>query len=239
MKWYESWFGTPYYHKLYADRDDLEAALFMKKLTDFLQLSPKSKVLDMPCGKGRHALQLHELGYDVTGLDLSEQNISEASKHSKEGLRFLIGDMRKSIDEKFSAVFNLFTSIGYFGSRIENQLVFEAASKMLLSGGFFVVDFFNSHKVRANLKEHEVVVKGGVEFQIHRYVKEGFVFKNIRFVDQGKEYEFTERVCLLTYQDFKSYCNETELQLIHTFGDYKLKPFDVEESDRLIMIAKK
>ena len=51
--WYKSWFNTPFYHILYKDRDHLEAQRFIKKLVDFLDIPPKSKVMDLACGKGR------------------------------------------------------------------------------------------------------------------------------------------------------------------------------------------
>ena len=56
-QWNTSWFDTPFYHILYKDRDTEEAGFLMKKLTSFLQLEKKSEILDLACGKGRHAGQ--------------------------------------------------------------------------------------------------------------------------------------------------------------------------------------
>jgi 2-polyprenyl-3-methyl-5-hydroxy-6-metoxy-1,4-benzoquinol methylase len=69
--WYSSWFDTPYYHILYKDRNYREAQLFMDNLTHYLNLPEKAKVLDLACGKGRHAIYLNQLGFDVVGADLS------------------------------------------------------------------------------------------------------------------------------------------------------------------------
>jgi 2-polyprenyl-3-methyl-5-hydroxy-6-metoxy-1,4-benzoquinol methylase len=38
---------------------------------------PKTKVLDLACGKGRHSTYLNQLGFDVLGADLSENSIAE------------------------------------------------------------------------------------------------------------------------------------------------------------------
>ena len=78
--WYSSWFDTPFYHILYKDRDDKEAQSFMDALTYYLNISQNSTILDLACGKGRHSLYLNSIGYDVTGLDLSKQSISEPNK---------------------------------------------------------------------------------------------------------------------------------------------------------------
>ena len=74
--WYASWFKTPFYHILYKDRNDQEARFFMDGLTSFLNLPSGSEILDLACGKGRHARYLNELGFDVTGVDLSPESIA-------------------------------------------------------------------------------------------------------------------------------------------------------------------
>ena len=65
-------------------------------------------------------IYLNELGYDVTGADLSENSILEASKSSNEKLHFKVHDMRIPFEEKYDAVFNLFTSFGYFDNDEDN-----------------------------------------------------------------------------------------------------------------------
>ena len=112
--WFASWFDTPYYHILYKERDDHEAEFFMNSLTSFLKLPKKAEILDLACGKGRHAIYLNELGYDVTGIDLSAASIEFAKKFETDKLHFAIHDMSISYPKKFDAVFNLFTSFGYF-----------------------------------------------------------------------------------------------------------------------------
>ena len=68
--WYASWFNTPYYHILYKDRDYNEAENFMFNLTEYLNVPEQGKILDLACGKGRHAIYLNKIGYNVTGVDL-------------------------------------------------------------------------------------------------------------------------------------------------------------------------
>src|SRR6478736_8592284 len=92
--WFASWFDTPYYHILYKDRDEEEAEFFMDNLVHYLNLPEEAKILDLACGKGRHAFHLNQLGYDVTGADLSENSIAEASKSSNAKLHFTVHDMR-------------------------------------------------------------------------------------------------------------------------------------------------
>jgi hypothetical protein len=64
------------------------------------------------------------------------------------------------------------------------------------------------------------------------------VVKNISFIDKDILYSFKEKVNALTLKDFKDYFNKTNLDLIKVFGDYNLKNYDPNLSERLIMIFK-
>ena len=87
-EWFEHWFDTSYYHLLYDHRNDEEAEFFMKNLLDHLDLQPGNRILDLPCGKGRHAVFLHSQGFDVVGADISENSIKEAKNLENEQLHF-------------------------------------------------------------------------------------------------------------------------------------------------------
>ena len=76
--WFKDWFNSPYYHLLYQHRDENEAEQFIKTLIGYLQPAKGATMLDIACGKGRHSMALAEMGFDVTGNDLSEASISEA-----------------------------------------------------------------------------------------------------------------------------------------------------------------
>ena len=149
--WFESWFDTKYYHILYKERNDEEAQLLMDNLTHYLNLPEDAKILDLACGKGRHAIYLNSLGFDVTGADLSENSILEASKFSNEKLHFKVHDMRETCDEKYDAIFNLFTSFGYFEDDADNYKTIKAIHNSLTETGFAVIDFMNADYVIENL----------------------------------------------------------------------------------------
>ena len=236
--WFSSWFDTPYYHILYKERNDREAQLFMDNLTHYLNLPEKAKVLDLCCGKGRHAIYLNQLGFDVIGADLSENSIAEASAFSNESLHFKVHDMREEFEEKYDAIFNLFTSFGYFENDDDNLVTLKAIKNSLTDYGFAVIDFMNVHQVIESLVPEEVKTVDGIDFHLKRYVADGHIFKEIDFEDQGKKYHFTEKVKALTLQDFEAMMEEAGIYLLDIFGDYKLKKFHKTESERLIMIFK-
>jgi SAM-dependent methyltransferase len=236
--WYASWFDTPYYHILYKDRNYREAQIFMDNLTHYLNLPEKAKVLDLACGKGRHAIYLNQLGYDVIGADLSENSIAEANKNANETLHFVVHDKRIPFEDKFDAIFNLFTSFGYFEAEEDNLKTLIAIKESLTDYGFAVIDFMNVNSVLENLIPEETKEVDGIVFHIKRYLADSFIIKEIDFEDQGKKYHFEEKVKAYTLDDFKRMMEEAGIYLLDTFGDYKLKKFHKNTSERLIMIFK-
>ncbi|NNC50529.1 MAG: class I SAM-dependent methyltransferase [Flaviramulus sp.] len=237
-KWFTSWFDTPFYHTLYKDRDATEAQTFMDTLTGYLNIPEGGTVLDLACGKGRHARYLNKIGYDVTGADLSENSIAFAKQFENHRLHFAVHDMCKPFGKQFDAVFNLFTSFGYFEHDDDNLKTIKAIKANLNELGFGVIDFMNADFVIANLVPEEIKKVDDIEFHLKRYVEDGYIIKDITFTANGDDYNFQERVRALTLNDFEVLFEQAEVFLLDVFGDYKLHKFDAKTSERLVMIFK-
>ncbi|MFL0354531.1 bifunctional 2-polyprenyl-6-hydroxyphenol methylase/3-demethylubiquinol 3-O-methyltransferase UbiG [Xanthomarina sp. GH4-25] len=237
-QWYASWFDTPYYHILYKDRDHDEAQVFMDNLTNYLNLPEDGEILDLACGKGRHSVYLNSLGFDVTGVDLSENSIAYAKQFENKNLHFEVHDMCKPFNKKFDAVFNLFTSFGYFENETDNLKTIQAIQADLNDFGFGVIDFMNSDFVINNLVPEDSKTVEGIEFHLKRYVKDGYLFKDISFEDNGEKFQFQERVRAFSLKDFETLFEKAGVHLLDVFGDYKLRKFDKNSSERLVMIFK-
>ena len=236
QEWFKDWFDTKYYHILYQDRNDDEAQLFMRNLTSFLQLKKSAHILDLPCGKGRHSIFLNSLGYNVVGADLSENSIKYAKRFENDTLKFEVHDMRLPFSSKFDAIFNLFTSFGYFDDAETNIRVLQNLKQGLKKEGVMVIDFMNVDYVKQHFIEHEVIIKNDIEFNISRSIKDNFIVKDIKFTTEGKDYHFTERIKCLPLPVLKEYIKAANLNLKHIFGEYDLTEFDPNTSSRLILI---
>lgn len=240
MDWFETWFDTPYYHILYQNHDYREAEAFITKLTDFLQLPEKSKIIDLACGKGRHSVFLNKLGFDVLGLDLSQQSISFDKQFENEHLNFRVHDMRNPIEgKKVDAVFNLFTSFGYFDKEEDDRKVFHAVSDILKPGGFFVLDYLNEHFVRKTATGASQINRQGIVFNIEKNIEENFIIKKINFNADGREFNFFERVKLHTSEKIANYAIEAGFEPVKIWGDYDLSDFVKEDSPRCINLFRK
>jgi SAM-dependent methyltransferase len=236
--WFSTWFDSPYYHILYKNRNEEEAQVFMDNITHYLNMPENGTILDLACGKGRHSIYLNKLGYQVTGVDLSENSIAIANKSSNETLQFKTHDMREPMNETYDAVFNLFTSFGYFDTYEDNIKTLKAIKDSINEYGFGVIDFFNADFIIENLVAEETKEIDGITFNIKRFVENKKIIKEIRFEDKGETYNFTEKVSAFTLADFESMMEEAGIFLLEIFGDYKLRKFYKTQSERLIMIFK-
>jgi len=235
--WFEKWFDSPHYHNLYAHRDVGEAASFVKGLFDYFHWKEPMEVLDLACGSGRYEEVLTKMGHSVTGLDLSEESIVLARKRDLLSAEFLVGDMRSfSIPKSFDVVLNLFTSFGYFEETSDNLEVMNRVFSHLNGGGSFVIDFLNPQYVMDHLVEEEEKCVGDKMFKITRSIIGDHIVKIIEV--EGEQEVHTERVQLITLDQFKSMFEKSGFSLIATFGSYDLCPLR-EGSDRQIMVARK
>lgn len=238
--WYSEWFDSPYYHILYQNHDITEAELFIDNLAKELALPNHSKIADIACGRGRHAMYLNKKGYDVTGLDLSVNSIEFAQQYANHSLQYHVHDMREIFaTEKFDAVVNLFTSFGYFEAEEDNYTAMAAMAATCKKGGKIVIDFMNTDKVLRDLVAKEIRVEQDIVFKIARTIQEKFIVKNIQVIDLGKQYNFQEQVRIITLLDFQKYFISTQLTLLQVFGNYNLEPYSKTDSDRMIFILQK
>jgi SAM-dependent methyltransferase len=114
------------------------------QIVEMLGLAEGARVLDLPCGNGRHSLALAERGFEVTGVDRTERYIETArSEAAKRGLqaKFLTGDMRDFREPgQYDAVLNLFGSFGYFEDPADDLKVLKNTFASLRPGGQVLIE---------------------------------------------------------------------------------------------------
>lgn len=240
--WFKDWFNSPYYHQLYFNRDEKEAAAFIDQLIGYLKPAPGATMLDVACGKGRHSIHLSEKGFDVTGIDLSEDSIDEALQSETPTLHFYRHDMRLPFwINYYDYGFNFFTSFGYFKTRREHDNAIRTIAQAIKPGGLFVMDYLNVHYAEDHLIHKFEKEIDGINFFITKWFDETHFYKKIVIEDESLDapMEFTEKVAKFTLGDFTEMFAYQGLQLQEVFGDYSFCNYDVKKSPRMIMIAKK
>jgi SAM-dependent methyltransferase len=141
-EWWESYFDAQYlleYEPIFSlARDRADVA----RVVALLGLPVGARILDCPCGQGRHAHLLAETGFDVTGLDYSPHLLDVARRRGTAAtLRYVRGDMRRLPARwtgRFDAVLNLFTSFGFFVDPRDDARVIAEFARVLRPGGALV-----------------------------------------------------------------------------------------------------
>lgn len=239
--WFSTWFDSPYYHLLYASRDEQEAKHFIEALQAHLKIATGAFVLDAACGKGRHAKMLQRHGMEVEGFDLSPSSIAEANRLTNKHLHFFVHDLREPLPKQaqYDVVFNFFTSFGYFDAPEDNARAFQTFAGGLKKDGILVMDFLNPTYIRTNLVPEETVKRGSILFHIKRWEAGGYLYKSIDFEDQGQSFAFQEKVELISQADFLRYAEQAGLTFLNLAGDYTLAKFDEQTSPRMIFFWEK
>jgi SAM-dependent methyltransferase len=193
--WFEEVFDEDYLRTLpymTAEQTAHEARFIQEALSP-----PKGgEVLDVACGYGRHALELAQHGFHVTGLDLSLPLLIRAADDAqKRGLavNFVHADMREmTFNAQFDGAYCVLSSFGYFDEET-NLRVASAICRALKPGGKFLLDILNRDYVVADLPSRVwwegdgCVVLEEVDFNYHTsrvLVRRSVVFGNGRQTEQ-------------------------------------------------------
>lgn len=238
--WFQSWFESPWYMRLYRHRTEEEAREAVDLVARHAHVERGTRVLDLCCGYGRHALALAEAGYVVTGLDGSAYLIERAQElYPHPNVTYVRGDMRGPFPgAPYHAIANFFTSFGYFDTHEENLQVLKTVRASLVDGGVFVMDFFNAQRVRTTLEPETLSIIDGVTILQERWIDEPFVRKRITVNNPcSEEQTFEERVWLYDRDALFDMAVTAGLRVTSVLGTYAGDAFDPASSPRCILIA--
>ena len=128
-------------------------------MIELLGLPAGARVLDCPCGQGRHAHLLAEAGFDVDAVDYSEHLLAVARRRGEgPSLRYRQGDMRRLPPRwtgRFDAALNLFTSFGFFSNADDDRRVIQELARVLKPGGALVWNGGSRDGVMARFLERD------------------------------------------------------------------------------------
>ena len=240
-EWFKEWFSSPFYHKLYFERDEQEAQGFILRLLDYLKPPEDCRMLDVACGRGRHSSFQAQQGFDVTGIDLSHESIAFAKQFESDRLHFYQHDMRlPAWINYFDYAFNFFTSFGYFRTRREHDDAVSTIFKSLRNSGILLIDYLNVHYVEERFVHNEIKTIENTQYEIHRWMDESHFYKKIIITDPSLDHsiEFVEKVAKLSLGDFTDMLSFQGMQVTEVFGDYQLNPYHLKKTPRMIILAR-
>jgi SAM-dependent methyltransferase len=221
------------------ERSDIEVA----GLVQIAGLDTPLRILDIPCGFGRHSNRLAALGHHVTGVDLYPGFLDIARRDTEtRGVQvdFCQGDMRHlHFKAEFDRVLMLFTSFGYFED-VDNYRVLENVAHALIPGGLFILDIPNRDAFIKNMPPSLVTEKNG-DLMIDRGSFDTLTgrWHNRRIVIRNgirKDKPFFVR--LFNPSEIHEWLKRAGLEIIQIFSGYDAQPISAE-ARRMIVVAKR
>lgn len=236
---FKGWFGTPWYAALYSDRDVEDATGMALPIMRLGGLTGGQTLLDLGCGRGRHAEVFAKAGLRVTGLDLSGACI-EAARARVPSARFEVFDFREPyVQGGFDAVVCLFNSLGYTGDRTDDGAAIGCAAQALRPGGLFVLDLLNGEHARLNLVPREERTVEGMHFTIEKQVAGTDLVKTITVEAEGAVHRFEERVHGWALAEAVDLVERAGLVQEQSTDESCSAPFDPQRSRRMVLWARK
>lgn len=208
-------------------------------------MEPPVRVLDMPCGVGRHALAFARLGCTVTAVDRTAAYLSEARARADElGLKieFVQADMREfQRPEAFDLAVNLFTSFGYFEDPSEDVRVLANFSASLRPGGALVIDLAGKEVLARDFQPRDWrELEDGTLILEERTISQDWGWIDTRWilVTDGERREYPLSLRLYGASDLKRALAEAGFEQIRVYGDLGGSAYD-HTAKRLIAVARR
>jgi ubiquinone/menaquinone biosynthesis C-methylase UbiE len=243
--WWASYFDQQYlleYEPLFSlEKDRREIA----RLIDVMGQPVGARILDIPCGQGRHAHLLAEAGYEVQGVDLSRDLLTLATERGTgPTLKYTRGDMRRlpaSWSGRFDAVINLFTSFGFFLDPGDDARVIGEFARVLRSGGLLVWHGGSRDGIMAKFLDRDWwTTRDGTLIAHERAFDPLSGVMTVRSTWRGpkKSGEREHRIRLYTATRLAELCRDAGLIVAEAYDGWRGRPLTRRSSEMLLVAHK-
>lgn len=244
--WWKSYFDAGYLREYEPIFDLVEDRKQVQRLVELLELPEGARILDVPCGQGRHAHLLAEAGFDVDGLDLSADLLAVAKKRgTSKRLRYRRGDMRRlpaAWTGRFDAVLDLFTSFGFFDRASDDAQVIHEFARVLKPGGVLIWHGGSRDGVMARFLQRDwwTIADGTVIAQERSFDPlTGFLTVQSTWQGPKQAVERREhRIRLYTATRLAELCLEAGLVVEQCWESFTRKPL-TRRSSEMLLVARK
>lgn len=214
-------------------------------------LEQGDKLLDCPCGYGRHSLGLAKRGIDVTGADINQRFLElDRAALAESGLancQFIESDMRTvGQDETYDAIINMFYSFGFFDTDEENEQVAQNFYRILKPGGRFLMHTHVTvpRLISGELKNYQVRnLLSGKKLELRRTYNTETKREDGTWDLLDEKGDLEEKltpysVRLYTGEEWTELCRRVGFSKVELYGDWQGAPY-TDDAPQLIAVATK
>ena len=238
-----SYFGPEYFNSVQGILTPERTASEVSFVLSQTSLNPPASVVDFGCGYGRHAAEFARRGFDVLGIDASEDYLEVARQNVAPGqrLRFINCDYRNPPEGVFDLAVSLFGSFG-FSSDDENVETLGQWVRRLRPGAWLVLELWHRDRIvcsyeprrvwqpNAQLEVEEQRSFDPVSGRVH-------VHYEYRYSD-GRRLEYDLYVRLYTAAELRFLLEQRGMEVRALFGSLRGDPYDVSARS-LVLFAQR
>lgn len=222
-----------------------KAAAEVERVIELAGVPPGGAVLDLPCGVGRHALELARRGYRVTAVDRTRSYLDEGRRRGAEeklDIEWVEADMREfSRPRAFDCALNIYTSFGYFEDPGDDRRVIENYATSLRPGGRLVMEMFSKEILARDFRKRDwTELEDGTILLEERAVEDAWRRLRCRWIAlrgaERHEHELVVRhYSAAELIDLLERCGFAEAE---AFGSLEGEPYD-QDAKRMVVVAKR
>lgn len=237
--WRAGYFDEAYFHLHDPFFPEATSRAEVAAMIELLGLAHGARILDSPCGWGRHTALFAEAGFDAFGADLSTALLAHAPRA---GVRLAAADLRALpfASASFDAVLNVFTSLGLFDRAADDILALEEARRLLRPRGAFLLESMHRDEVVAAYAEKDAwKLPDGTEVRVRRRFDPvaGISHERLRWRNGERRGEKRHALRLRTATEIDALLRAAGFASIEYYGDWTGEPLR-HDSPRLIAIGR-
>lgn len=218
----------------------------IEQVLSMLDLPDSGTVGDVPCGVGRHAVELADRGFRVTGVDATDAYLQRANERAQERgvsetIEFVHEDMREfSRPNEFDAILNLYTSFGYFEDRDDDERTARNLYDSLRPGGKLLMSLTSKETLAGTFEQRTWSERDGTYFLEEHHVTEDWSWMENRWIvvrgDDSREFTVSHR--LYSAFELTTLLQRVGFEDVSVYGNLDGDPYD-ENASRLVVVATK
>lgn len=260
VEWWQEEYG--FFGNHYLEGDDSKEGYLQKRkqsltqrtntevagIINLLDLQPDQRILDIPCGYGRHSIGLAQKSLNVLGVDLNSVHLNKAfrdAEKAKVKIDFRKGDMESiGYSNEFDAVINVFYSFGFFETEERNFRVLQNFYQVLKNGGKFLfhTDVNVPRILQGKYKQDEVrQLTSGKQLKIienydslTKRINGSWIIQDANGAETRKDYS----VRVYFKDEFITFCRQAGFQKFWVYSDWDGSIYK-DDSEDMIIIAQK
>jgi len=233
--------------------DELKPFIFGRKIMEdapheveaiikLLDLVPKTNIMDVCCGTGRHSISLARNGFQVTGVDRTVKYIHEARRQAAEeslDIEFIESDARDfSRENSFDAALLMYTVLGYFPEENENLQVLNNVYNSLKNEGVILIELLGREILQQIFQNRDWTEIENAYLLEERTINKDWSWMDNRLIliteADRQEFEFSHWV--YSAFDLTAMLEEAGFSHIEIYGSLIGEPYD-ENAERLVAVG--